>query len=202
MKLSVSLLAVVLAASLPLQSGEPSATSTSAQDPGIAALSPRATEPPSAPLMVGDVAPDFVWQSSERRPVSMKDLLVHGSLLLVFAPTDEDLKAIQRDREAPLDLGVVPVAVINTRPGAANGKAHRLGLSYTLVPDTRRVIASQYGAVDENRQSMVPAWFVVDRRAQVRALGRGSIPSAGFPRLAATVLAIPSGDVTLPARTR
>jgi peroxiredoxin len=202
MKLSVSLLAVVLAASLPLQPGEPPEGSNPASDRGLTAISPKAAEPPSAPLMVGDAAPDFTWQSSDRRFVSMKDLLVHGSLLLVFAPGDEDLQSIQRDREALLDLGVIPVAVMNARSGAAASKARRMGLSYTLVPDTRRVIAAQYGALDENRQSIVPAWFVVDRRAQVRALGRGSIPSAGFPRLAATVLAIPAGDVSLPAKSR
>lgn len=202
MKLSVSLLAVVLAASLPLQPGEPPASQPAAQEQGIPTISPRAPEPPSSPLMVGDVAPDFVWQAGDRRFVSMKDLLVHGSLLLVFSPNDEHLRAIQQDRESLLDLGVVPVAVVNARSGAATNKARRLGLSYTLVPDTRRVIAGQYGAVDENRQSMVPAWFVVDRGGHVRALGRGSIPSGGFPRLAATVLAIPTGDVMVPAKTR
>lgn len=202
MKLSLSLLAVVLAATLPLQPGEPPNSRTPSQEQGIPTLSPRAAEPPSSPLMVGDAAPDFVWQSGDRRMVSVKDLLVHGSLLLVFAPDDATLRAIQQDREGLLDLGVVPVAVVQSRGSAAAGKARRMGLSYILVPDTRRVIAGQYGAVDENRQSMIPAWFVVDRRGQVRALGRGSIPSSGFPRLAATVLAIPTGDVPVPARTR
>lgn len=202
MKLSVSLLAMVLAASVPLQPGEPPVSPTTVQEQGIPTLSPRAPEPPSSPLMVGDLAPDFAWQAADRRVVSMKDLLFHGSLLLVFSPDDASLRAIQREREGLLDLGVVPVAVVHSRAGAASSKARRMGLSYILVPDTRRVIAGQYGAVDENRQSMIPAWFVVDRRGQVRALGRGSIPSSGFPRLAATVLAIPTGDVPVPVRAR
>lgn len=201
MKLSGIVLAVVLAASVPHQPGEPTPPATS-RDLGIPSFTHRATEPPSSPVLVGDVAPDFAWQDTGRRTVSMKDLLVQGSLLLVFSPGDEHLRAIEREREALLDLGVIPVGVMNARAGAASNHSRRLGLGYLLVPDSRRVIAAQYGAVDEVRQSTVPSWFVLDRRGQVRALGRGSIPRGGFPRLAATVLAIPTGDVLVPTRTR
>lgn len=201
MKLSSLLLAVVVAATVPLQPGEPPGSPPAAER-GLPTISPRAAEPPSSTLMVGDIAPDFAWQVGDRRFASMKEALAQGSLLLVFAPNDRQLRAIEEERDALLDLGVVPIGVLNARGGAASGTARRLGLSFTLVPDSRRVIAGQYGATDDNRQSMLPAWFVVDRRGQVRALGRGSIPAGGFPRLAATVLAIPTGDIALPVRTR
>lgn len=202
MKLSSSVLALVLAASVPLQSGEPAVSSTTPADPGVPALSHRAAEPPSAPLMVGDVAPDFTWQADSRRHVSMRQVLEHGAVLLVFAPDDAHLASLQRERDGLLDLGVVPVAVVPHRSGTAESRARKLGLAYTVVPDNRRIVAGQYGAVDEMRQSMVPSWFVVDRRGQVRALGRGGIPEQNLARLAATVLAIPSGEVPVPARTR
>lgn len=200
MKLSASALALVLAASVPLQSGEPPAPRS--PERGVSSFSPRAPEPPSSPLLVGDIAPDFSWQDAERRPASLKGALGQGSLLLVFSPGDEHLLAIERERDALLDLGVVPVGVLNARAGATANRSRRLGLGFVLVPDSRRVIAAQYGVLDEVRQATVPAWFVLDRRGQVRALGRGSIPSGGFPRLAATVLAIPAGDVPVPAGSR
>lgn len=201
MKLSVVLLAA-FASSLPLQPGEPTAHQPPPAEGAAPLLSPRATEPPSAPVLVGDPAPDFSWQTADRQWVGLRDLLAQGSVLLVFASDDAHLAAIERERDALLDLGVIPAAGVNARAGSAAGKARKLRLGYTVIPDSRRIVAAQYGALDEMRQSLLPAWFVIDRRGQVRSVGRGSVPTAGFPRIAATVLAIPTGDVAVPARTR
>jgi peroxiredoxin len=202
MKFPGLLIAVALAASLPLQPGDQESVVPVPGERESASLSHRAPEPPSSPLMVGDRAPHYSWQSEDGLTINLHDLYAQGHLLIVFGAGEPTLRALESERNELLDLGVVPVAVVSARNGAVWSSGRKLGLHYPLVPDSRRVLAGQFDAVDEIRQVVLPSWFVVDRGGTVRALHREGLPHAGFPRLAATVLAIPTKDVPLPARTR
>ena len=198
MKLTSLALAAVLAAAVPLNSNDsPSAPTVPGRDNLSTPYS--APEPPSAPVMVGDRAPAFSWQADDAHPVQLSDLLAQGNLFVVFGAPDVCLRALEHEREALLDLGVVPVAIVSSGNRGARSTANRLGLHYVLVPDSRRVVAVQYGVMDDVTQAIAPSWFILDRTGHVRALKRGLLPNTGYAKLATAALALPAGDVTLPA---
>src|SRR5438067_2083412 len=58
-----------------------------------------ATEPPVSEVRVGDIAPDFSYQAGDGSWRSLHDLTRGGHVLLVFAPRERELHAIERDRE-------------------------------------------------------------------------------------------------------
>jgi peroxiredoxin len=156
-------------------------------------------EPPVAVVDVGEPAPNFSYQGADGHWRGLRDLIGQGAVLLVFAPREHNLIRLQREREALLDLGVVPVAVVEHRSGSARSLVRRLGLTYTVFSDPRCVIASQFNVVDPITQSAVSSWFVIDRRGKVRALRRGSLPISGYPAVAARALALPLPGATLPS---
>ena len=199
MKLTGLALAALLAAAVPLQSSDLPSPAPPLSNPETPSLTLSAPEPLNAPLLVGDRAPDFSWQADDARPLKLRDLLAQGNLFVVFGAQDAVLRALERERTTLLDLGVVPVAVVSSGNRGSRSTANRLGLHYVLVPDSRRVIAAQYGVIEDVNQTIAPAWFVVDRTGCVRALKRGALPASGYARLAADVLALPTGDVNLPA---
>ena len=63
-------------------------------------LGARPPEPPLAPMRVGDAAPDFNWVGADGQARRLRDVLEHAHALVVFAPSDEVL----RDLERELDL--------------------------------------------------------------------------------------------------
>jgi peroxiredoxin len=203
MKLTVFVLGAVLLAALPIEPGDGTTppSSTPAAGNSAQALRPSAPEPPSAELEIGDRVPDFSYQTSDYTTVGVKQLLAQGNLLLVFGASDAVLRSLEQEREALLDLGVVPVAVMDSRSSAVWATGRRLGLHYSLVPDPLRVISGQFNTVDDHRRPL-PSWFVLDRLGRVRALRRNELPIRGYPRLVATVLAVPTRDVSVPVRSR
>ncbi|MBI1795790.1 MAG: redoxin domain-containing protein [Candidatus Eisenbacteria bacterium] len=149
------------------------------------------TEPQASPVDLGDIAPDFSYQAADGRWQHLHDLLAQGPTLLVFGPTDVVLRAIERDRERLYDMGVVPVAVLDVRNGAARTTVEQLGLRYVVLADSRGVIAAQFNAVDGRTGREIPSLFVLDRKRRVRALMRTSLPARGYVSLAANALGIP-----------
>lgn len=204
MKLTVCVLGAVLLAALPIQTGGGTTPPSSTPDvgSGAQALRPSAPEPPSSELEVGDRIPDFSYQTAENATVDTRQLLAQGHLLMVFGASEPVLRSLEQEREALLDLGVVPVVVVDQRSSAVWSAAKRLGLHYTLVPDPLRVIGAQFNVVDEVHRRPIPSWFVIDRVGKVRALRRNELPIRGYPRLVATVLAVPTQDVSVPVRNR
>jgi len=203
MKLPSFMLVAGMAAAVSLQSGDyvthtPPAGGT--QSPQ--SLRPKPPEPPGVLVGVGDSAPNFSHQTEDNRWGRLRDLLLQGPALLVFGARDGELQALERDRDALLALGVVPVAVLDARGGTAWSTARRLALRFPVIPDARRVIAAQFNLVDDSGPRTLPAWFVVDRRGRVRALRRGELPRRGYPRLAADALGLPARDEALPTVTR
>jgi len=193
LKFAGALMAALLLAAAPFQINDLK-NRTHANDPDVRRLDPladQAVEPPSTTLAEGDRAPDFSYLSEEGRWLHLHDLLEAGGVLLAFAPSEEQLAVLQREREALLDLGIVPVAVLDRSARFARAVRTRLGLEYPIIPDMRGVVAGQFNVLSTATQHSAPAWFVVDRRGTVMGLGRGELPADGFPGLAAKAIGAP-----------
>lgn len=203
MKFSSILLTALLAAILALGPGGISDQTTplSGHEAGRA-LRPIPPEPPASEVETGDPAPDFAYQAEDNRWRRLRDLLAQGPVLLVFGADPTVLTAIERERDAMLRLGVVPVALLDVRSGRAWATARQLGLRYPVVPDSRRVIAGQFRTVDPVGQRTVPSWFVVDRGGRVRGLKRGALPKQGYASRVAAVLGLPDPGADVPAEKK
>jgi peroxiredoxin len=204
MKLSGLVVVILLLAAITQRPGEgpttppPNSGMTAAPQP----LTPTATEPLPAPIRVGDMVPSVSFQPLDGTSVTLRAFAAQGHVLLVVAPGDEALRALQAERDRLLDLGVVPVAFLDARPGAVRALRRRLGLTFATVPDSRRVVAGQLNCLDVERPYVLPSWFVVDRTGRVRALRRNQMPLGGWRRIAATALGLPATDVTIPTQGR
>lgn len=199
MHLSITMVALLLY----LAGGDPGGSRVSVPMPSPAAkggpgMSLGAVEP--APMVIhnGDPAPDFSYQSPDGRWRHLHDLLVQGNVLMVFGAPEATLLTLERERNDLLNLGVLPVAVLDIKPGNAWGTARKLDLHFTVLADPRRVIGGQFNVVDGNSRSL-PAWFVVDRKGTVRGSWRGELPADGYLSIAARSLGLPLPSVPLPA---
>jgi peroxiredoxin len=110
--------------------------------------------------------------------------------------------ALERDRDELLDLRVVPAAVLDRSAAGTARLARRLDLHFTLIPDSRNIIAQQFSALDPATRRARPAWFVVDRSGRVRGFDRTGVPEGGYPRLVSSTLALAAPGATLPGSTR
>jgi peroxiredoxin len=155
-------------------------------------------EPPLMIIRVGDPAPNFSFQGFNGRWMRLHHLLDQGSVLLVFGATEADLRRLQSERGGLLDLGVIPVAVLDDRPGVVRNSVKRLGLQYTVLSDPRAVIADQFNVSDD--REIEPSWFILDQRGRVRGLNRGSLASS-YTRVAARSLALPMPGAIFPGST-
>ena len=154
----------------------------------------RIPEPPAMIVRVGDPAPNFAFEGFGGRSMRLHHLLDQGPVLLVFGAREADLRRLQAQRNALLDLGVVPVAVVNAGPRTTRALVQRLGLQFTVLADSRGVIADQFNIVEGERT--VPGWFVLDARGRVCGLLRGSLPTVDYDRLCSRALAIPMAGTT------
>lgn len=157
-----------------------------------------ASEPPSTPVQLGETAPDFSYQAHDGPWRHLHDLTRHASVLLVFGASERELRVLEQERERMLDMGVVAVAFLDVRSGAAWSTVNRLGLRYTVISDQRQVIATQFNLIEPTNGSTLPGWFMIDRQRKVRDLDRGRMPREGFDRLAARALGLPSEDQVFP----
>jgi peroxiredoxin len=158
-----------------------------------------ASEPPLAAVQYGDPAPDFSFMAHDGSWRRLSDLTSRGPVLLLLAPNESQLRALDRERDALGDLGVAPAAVIELRPHQARALTRRLGLRYTVVPDARRIVASQLNAIHPHTLGTVPSWFVIDGGRKVRGLRRGQRLERGFSAVAAQALDLPLPDATRPS---
>jgi peroxiredoxin len=175
-----------------------------AQTPAPHAGSPiygLATGGDYAVIDVGAQAPDFSFESAPGWK-HLRDVREQGRVLLLVAPDDEQLLALERERAVLLSLGVVPMAVLDRRPSACRATAGRLKLGFTLVSDTRRVIGGQFNAVDGSSGMDTASWFVIDRDGRVRDLAHGGWPSRSWREVCTSALGLPAADAPLPASYR
>lgn len=165
-------------------------------------LGTRLPDPPNSPVQVGDRAPNFSWVGVDNRPRRLRDILDQAHALVVFAPSDEELRDLEHERETLALMGVVAVAVVEARPRSAVVRARRAGVHFLVIGDPVRVIGAQFNLVDHGTNRIQSAWFAIDRRATVRGSGTSLKPAPGWARIAASALAIPAPDVPIPARTK
>jgi peroxiredoxin len=158
-----------------------------------APASAPATHDAPAALAVGDPAPDFSYQSRDYLWQSLHNMLEHGSVLLVFGATDEQLRSLERDQAELVGGGVIPVAVVAQREGEVWRTVRRDGLTYSLLADPHAVITEQFGAFDPATKQPRPRWFVIDPTGRVR--GAGEAPSATRDWIAIAGSALGRSDV-------
>lgn len=142
----------------------------------------------SAIPAVGDIAPDFMYKSFDSQWRHLSDVLEQGDVLLLFGAKEEQLRALETESGLLLERGILPFAVVEQNEGTAWSMVQRLDLSYSLLSDPKRVVASQYGAVDGTTGRAVPSWFVVDRAGRICQSGRDGIPTNGLAQIAAAAL--------------
>jgi peroxiredoxin len=203
-KVYAIVLTALLAAILALGPGEVMDQTPPPPTDDVASRNYRALppEPPSANVDLGDRTPDFAYQGEDNKWRRLHDLLQQGPVLLVFGADPASLAAIEHERDAILKLGAVPAAVLDMRNRVAWATARRLGLRYLVIPDSRRVIATQFNAMDAGGERTAPAWFVVDRGGRVRALKRGTLPRQGYTARVAAALGLPDPDAGVPIEKR
>lgn len=197
------ILALVFVAASPLQTPDGMDRARPLNDDlhRLVGVNPGNPEPPATTVSEGDLAPDFSFESHEHQWLRLHDLVAQGNILLVFGPGNQEVAALERERDALLERGIVPVAVLDRRDGAVWGMAQRLGLRYSLLSDPQCVIATQFNVLHPTTHRPVPSWFVIDRAGRVRALRRTGLPGAGYLGLAATALGLPLAGATVPTGT-
>lgn len=163
-------------------------------------ISHKASEPPVTPVVPGSLAPDFSYQTPDDEWHRLSDLLEQGPVLMLIGARDPQLAALEKERGRLLDLGVIPVAVIDGNARTARSATQRLDLSFTLIADPQSVIAGQFNAISQDTGAPAPCWFVIDRKRQVRALDRTGLPGEGYASIAIDALALPAAGIALPAR--
>lgn len=202
MKSPATMLAVALLAIGSLQASDSESPALPANLHQVPTAGPVNPDPPSSTVSVGDRAPDFSFESTDHHWRHLHDLLEQGGVLLVFAPDDEQLKTLEREREGMLQRGILSVAVLNRRDGATWATVNRLRLHFSALADPRGVIAEQFNLMDPSGPRCLPGWFMIDRNGRVRGLHRDGLPEADFTSLATRALGLPSDGVSLPAVTR
>lgn len=198
MRITLIMIAVaVFGAVHELSDRSSTSTAPASARPGFA-LQGRPIETPATEVCLGDVAPDVSYQGVDARWRRLHELVAESPVLLVFGANDAALRSIEREREALMDLGILPVAVVGSRLGVTRALAARLELRYTVLADPQGVIAAQFNAVDPASDRAIPTWFVLDPKRRVRGLGRTGLPQHGYQELAASALGLPSKSATVP----
>ncbi|MGH7731402.1 MAG: redoxin domain-containing protein [Candidatus Eiseniibacteriota bacterium] len=164
-----------------------------------ASLQALPVETPATEVCLGDIAPDFSYLGPDARWRRLRDLAAATPVLLIFGANDGVLRIVDGEREALLDLGVIPVAVVRSRLGVTRALVSRLDLRYTVLADPQGVIAAQFNAADPTNGQHLPAWFLLDTRRRVRGLGRRPLPLRGYAEIASDALGLPRKGVTVPA---
>lgn len=151
-----------------------------------------------AVVEMGTQAPDFSFESTSGWK-HLRDVRAQGHVLLLIAPDDEQLLALERERTQLLALGIVPMAVLDRRMPACRALATRLNLGFALVSDTKHVIGAQFNAVAAASGMDAVAWFAIERTGRVRDLAHGDWPSRPWRELCASAFGLPANDAPLPA---
>lgn len=104
-------------------------------------------------LNPGDTAPDFTLPDAEGNEVSLASLLEAGPVVLYFYPADftpgcTAQACMVRDLHSELTAAGLRIAGVSPQKPASHAKfAEKFGLPFTLLCDTTKSVAKQYGAV-------------------------------------------------------
>ena len=181
--LSIAALIAVTLAARPARAGV-EGHSPSAPDPTASA-----TQPPDREMLF-DTTPDPVEDTldvgkltSGSRWKALHDMLASGDVLLVFAPTDAQLLALESEADSLRAHGVFPVGVRQCTDAANRATIKHLGLSVRLMADPHAELAGDFRLATSSGSGTKPAWFVVDRKGRVRALSHQPLPVKGLTRI-------------------
>lgn len=150
--------------------------SPSPVDAGRRSISPASPEPDAATLQVGGPAPMFSYIGGDGRWHRSNELLASGPALVMFATTEDDLKALQKLNGAFEELGVRPIAVLDMSTRGTSALTRKLGITTVLVSDPMSAIAGLYHSIDPTTGRHSPSYFVIDAQRTVRAMYFGPMP--------------------------
>ena len=142
-----------------------------------AAIEKVAPEPRTATPRVGESAPMFSYLSTDGRWHEFGALLADRPVLLVFGARSAEIEALQGVRPIFDEMGLNVAVALDMRAGSAAAFSKRLRLDGPIISDPKRAIASLYHSLDRSSQRHAPAYFLVDSKRTVRAMGYGSMPS-------------------------
>src|SRR5262245_3437186 len=139
---------------------------------------PVATEPQAATIQVGGPAPMFSYIASDGRWHRSDELLLRGAVLMLIAPSERDLVAIEKLRDAFEETGITPVAILDLPSHGATAMTRKLSIQTPLVSDPMCAIAGLYHSLDPSTARHAPSYFVIDRSRTLRAMYYGPFPPA------------------------
>jgi len=134
------------------------------------------------------IAPDFQFESADGGWKHLHDLCAKGHVLLIFAPDDRQLKALEHDADSLRARGIEPVGVIPLRDRDGWRAIDRLGLSFRLISDPRNQVASQFWVRDGAAGHDLKGWCLVNSDRRVVGIERGALPESDFFALAMSAL--------------
>ena len=139
-------------------------------------------------VAMGEMAPDFDFLSSDYFRRHLHDVLEDGSVLLVFAATDAQLRDLEADHVRLTQAGVVPLVVLAQSGRDARATVERCQLKYALLSDPKGHVAEQYGMWSASTGERVTGWYVIDRAGRVRGAGSFGSESPDWATIASAVL--------------
>ncbi len=148
-------------------------------------------------VKVGDKAPEFVLPNAVGKTVRLKDLLVHGPVVVSFyrglwCPNcNLELRALEQTLPEITSLGATLVAISPQTPDNSLSTAEKHHLTFEVLSDVGNQVAREYGLVfqipeelrpiyesfgmdlsahngDESFELPVPATYVLDTAGTVR----------------------------------
>lgn len=140
-------------------------------------FSPAFTEPEAAPLQIGASAPMFSFLGADGRWHRFEELLTLGSVVVIFAPTDDDLAGVQSYRESLEQIGVRAVPILDLPTRKTSALAKKLGYDGTLLSDPMSAIAGLYHTINATSGAHVASYFVIDGKRSLRAMYYGPLPA-------------------------
>ena len=128
----------------------------------------------TAPLQVGDKAPEFSTVDANGRPWNLAQWRGQRNVLLTFFPKcftgqcEQHLESLRAVRDELADADVEIVAV-STDDGATQQRfSNVLGLDFTLLPDTNRAISKLYDAISGEQPLASRQSVLIDKAGAVR----------------------------------
>jgi len=136
-----------------------------------------APEPSTADLRVGESAPMFSYLSIDGRWHGFGELVENRPVLLIFGAQEGEIEGLQDVRTIFDDMGISVAIALDMRAGSAATYSKRMKLDGPIISDPKRAIAGLYHSLDQRSLRHAPAYFVVDTKRTIRAMGYGSMPS-------------------------
>lgn len=111
----------------------------------------EALKPRDSAIAVGEVVPDFVLQTADRKDWSLAENVKHGDVVLSFFPfaftgvCGTEMKCISREMDDWMRQGATVVGVSCDSPFVLKAWAEKEGLTHTLLSDQHRAVTRALG---------------------------------------------------------